>query len=97
MKPEPKFKPIHPEGAHYDHDCDACTFLGTWRGDAKHGAGIHDHDLYYCGGRWPTVIARCSSEGSDYMSGIVFRTHNPAIEEGCKRAEALGLNLKRGD
>ena len=48
----------------FEHDCDKCVFLGTYDGK----------DLYFCAktlsGR--TVIARSSSEGGDYMSGMVF-------------------------
>ena len=46
----------------FTHDCDACTFLGTY----------DEADLYHCGqgGRIPTVIARYSSEGPDYASGL---------------------------
>lgn len=51
----------------YEHDCTSCTFLGSHR----------DHDLYACesgcpGYAWPTVIARHSSEISDYMSGLTI-------------------------
>jgi len=50
----------------YHHDCDHCTFLGQyeWR--------QHTFDLYHCiqGGGLPTVIARFSSDGPDYESGI---------------------------
>jgi hypothetical protein len=45
----------------FKHDSDCCRFLA-------HGLGC---DLYYCGqSGHPTVIARQSSEPSDYMSGI---------------------------
>lgn len=50
------------ETPHYTHDCDNCTFLGN-NGRA---------DLYYCtqSGTRVTLIARYSSEGSDYISGL---------------------------
>ena len=56
----------------YNHDCMACTFLGYY----------HEYDLYYCpkqmiGGE--TVIAHCSDEGSDYLSGIGFAS--PYVDE----------------
>lgn len=46
----------------YTHDCEKCEYLGTY----------NDHDLYHCNkmGRLPTVIARRSSEPSDYLSGM---------------------------
>ena len=46
----------------YDHDCPDCAFLGTF--DNK--------DLYFCPRGLTTIIARNSSEGSDYQSGLVF-------------------------
>ena len=50
-----------PEGMapRFKHDCDQCVCLG------RHG----DADLYYCP-KGPTVIARYSDEGSDYVSGM---------------------------
>lgn len=55
MRSEPK----------YVHDCDRCAFLGNFRDGEWHW-----HDLYFC---WQygrgTVIARASSQGSDYVSG----------------------------
>lgn len=46
----------------YHHDCGSCTFLGTY----------NRYDLYHClqGDRLATVIARCSDEPSDYVSGL---------------------------
>lgn len=57
----------------YTHDCDKCTFLGsvTYPGPLADGTTpLRNADLYYCtnsieGG---TVIARESSEGSEYAS-----------------------------
>lgn len=48
----------------YTHDCDKCVYLGV--GDGA--------DLYYCSQRigFPTVIARYSSEESDYISGMAM-------------------------
>ncbi len=48
-------KPLH------EHDCDSCTFLGTW-----------DHyDLYHCSASdaVPTVIARWGP-AENYVSGL---------------------------
>lgn len=50
----------------YLHDCDSCIFLGNyiWKN--------REYDLYVCkqGRLWPTVIARFSSDGPDYISGL---------------------------
>jgi len=43
----------------YQHDCDACTFLGQRL----------NHDLYSCGtGERVSLIARYSDDGPDYKS-----------------------------
>jgi len=70
----------------YQHDCDACVFLGEHK----------KYDLYFCGGDWPTVIARYSSDGPDYTSGIAFKDHVEPIGEAFNRACERGL-LKRED
>jgi hypothetical protein len=49
----------------YIHDCDECVFLGTFEGN----------DLYRCGMPVETVIARRSSSGPDYSSGIEFAVY----------------------
>lgn len=60
----------------YAHDCDACAFLGRYL-DTSTGSKLEhadSYDLYYCHGeglRLPTVIARFSSRGPDYLSGLV--------------------------
>jgi hypothetical protein len=60
---------------HHVHDCDACTFLGSTRGEA---------DLYYCPqSDMPTVIVRYGSDGPDYESGM------PSYEFAQKHPEAL--------
>jgi hypothetical protein len=61
----------------YDHDCQACEFLGQYK----------EFDLYYCpqtkkedifGG---SVIARRSSKDSDYMSGDLLIVLKSAVNE----------------
>lgn len=47
----------------------------------------------------PTLIARWSSDGPDYSSGLCFgwiddRPHSPLVEAR-RRAEALGLDVRR--
>ena len=64
----------------YEHDCEGCIFLG------RHAAA----DLYYCPHE-PTVIARRSSEGGDYSSGLSFVGRHPALTEAYNRASARGL------
>ncbi len=69
------------ESPRFTHDCDSCTFLGTYE----------EHDLYFCP-REPTVIARASSEGPDYCSGIVSaRMGHPLLVEALYRARERGL------
>ena len=48
----------------FEHDCDACIFLGHYEG----------HDLWFCPREVAgyTVIARWSSDGPDYRSGAPF-------------------------
>lgn len=53
----------------WEHDCDCCLFLGTF----------NNADLYFCPSDMgiPTVIARLSSEPSDYASGeMIGRTES---------------------
>jgi hypothetical protein len=54
----------------FQHDCDACRFLGTVTGPNPYHAGLpYVWDLYFCersdGG---SVIARHSDEGCEYLS-----------------------------
>jgi hypothetical protein len=68
----------------FKHDCDCCTFLGN--------NTRNDMDLYYCPQSGsPTVIARYGDEGHEYMSGIVFKQHNPDIARAVELAEEKGL------
>jgi len=64
---------------HFEHDCNECEYLGSTTFPAPHYDRDNDKswtvqtqaDLYCCGERdilGPTVIARFSSEGSDYSS-----------------------------
>lgn len=54
-------------GPRFQHDCDSCEYLGQSDERAK-----RDYDLWYCarcdGG---SLIARRSSEGSDYASSPI--------------------------
>jgi len=43
----------------YTHDCDACTFLGTF----------FDHDVYHCGDTLSrSIVARYGNDGPEYAS-----------------------------
>jgi hypothetical protein len=59
----------------YEHDCRSCTFLGTTRVEpdwaGKEVNEVAWADWYGCtqGGKVPTIIARTSSQDSDYQSG----------------------------
>lgn len=64
------------------HDCDTCTFLGTFN---NHDLYVHTSDIH------PTVIARWSSDGPDYISVLVFADVHPELSEAKKRAIDLGL------
>lgn len=68
----------------FKHDCDKCEFLGTFEG----------HDLYVCLSKtraMSSIIARRSSEGSDYMSSIpehASRSSWSVMREAYARAQA---------
>lgn len=71
----------------YQHDCECCKYLGEFG----------PLDLYVHAGEGrlrslpQTVIARASSEGPDYQSGMCFAFGmNEALTEARRRAEAEG-------
>lgn len=64
----------------YEHDCKNCVFLGHYQGA----------DLYFCPRPWKTFIARYSSEGSEYDSGLDV-SENDFLIEAQRRAVDLGL------
>lgn len=77
----------------YLHDCTGCIFLGTyeWQGQK--------YDLYTCkqGMNWPTVIARYSSDGPDYLSGLEVAVHIEALAlNDADRTHPLVEAMKRG-
>lgn len=69
----------------FQHDCDGCTFLGTYQGS----------DLYACArnGVIDTVIHRFGNDGPEYGSGLLFAQRNliPELVEALRRAKALGM------
>lgn len=78
---DPSVAPLH------RHDCDCCHFLGRYR--TENG----EADLYAHPGKlMPTVIARFSSDGPDYSSGLCFAYgSSPNLSEARRRAELLGV------
>jgi hypothetical protein len=66
----------------YAHDCKNCKPLGEYS----------DVDLYFCDqdGNNPTVLARFSDHGPDYISGLTFAPTNLALNEAKKRAIEIG-------
>lgn len=66
----------------FTHDCPHCTFLGNF----------DKHDLYFCEQvSTPTVIARYSSYGPDYTSGLHGVDVDNCLAEAKRRAIARGL------
>jgi hypothetical protein len=81
----------------FEHDCDACTYLGRFEPTAHYSVA----DLYYCdhNSPFPTVIARISSRGPDYASGMPYSdSDRDNIEPLLVAArEAYRLGLDTGD
>jgi hypothetical protein len=65
----------------FKHDCNVCNFLGHFE----------NHDLYYCKNE-PTVIARFSSKGPDYSSGLVFADKD--VNKHLYKAKQLAIELR---
>lgn len=84
----------------YIHDCQQCRYLGPYK----------EYDLYVCSHKdqkIDTVVARYSSDGPEYYSGVnlvkLYRagkltsdvsTSTEALLEALVRAEYLGYTLK---
>lgn len=69
------------EDQRFEHDCPNCVFLGQY-GKA---------DLWVHPTEFQTVIARFSSEDSDYTSGLVFVPVDDDLKEAHRRAVERGL------
>lgn len=80
------------EGPLFEHDCGApcCTYLGT-RLITKGVSQPRMADLYYAAPE-QTTLARWSSEGSDYSSGVSDVT--AGLKEAGKIARRLNLTLR---
>jgi len=76
----------------YVHDCDRCTFLGR----ATCPTTGEEADLYYCPNPTfeATVIARWSSEGSEYSSGLCFGRPGTILGIAKERAAERGLDVR---
>lgn len=79
------------DGPQYEHDCDRCEFQGRYTYDAPMVNGTEELsvDLWYCPCADPdmggSVIARASSEGSDYGSSpvsIIESSYLPRSQAG---------------
>lgn len=69
----------------YEHDCNNCVYLG----DVFDSEIRKTVDLYFCAST-PTVIARYSSDGPEYISGIAF------VGSSVPLAVAFELAYRRG-
>lgn len=80
------------EEPNYTHDCDRCTFLGTY---VMSGS---NYDLYYHPGDEFTqsIVARYGEMGPEYISGITFARDQYDKKQGTPMAEAYKRALLRG-
>lgn len=66
------------------HDCDTCTFLGTY-----HGQDLYVHGTPENPSSGGSIIARYGSEGWEYSSGWVFgvkrENPHPELAEAARR------------
>jgi len=84
------------ESPHFQHDCAACTFLGSYEGS----------DLYHCPQHgFPTLIVRRSDVPQDYTSFLAeivrrdsrqFSSYLPGLVEALRRATSRNLALGGG-
>lgn len=70
------------EPSRYEHDCNSCKYLG------RH----EEYDLYFCSNE-PTVVARYSDHGPDYIAGLMFAKPdiNMALHEAKIRSIKYGF------
>jgi len=80
------------------HTCDSCRYLGTITDSQAEEDWMKDHpfDLFFCGGKHWTLIARFGEAG-DYFSGASFA--NPKNWDGKPRlilyeAAKLAIEMK---
>lgn len=79
-------------GPKFVHDCDRCTFLGG----ATCPETQAEADLYYCPNPCfeGTIIARWSSEGDNYSSGLCFGRPGTILGIAKERAAARGFDVR---
>jgi hypothetical protein len=74
----------------YQHDCEACTYLGRYA-----DAAGHISDLYFCiqglGAGLPTVVARHGDRGHEYTSGLAAADYVASLGAARDRAVERGL------
>lgn len=71
--------------ARYRHDCENdCLYLGPY---GEYDLYVHQDSGNYA----ETVIARKSSEPSDYVSGILAAKRYPELHEALKRSAYAGI------
>ncbi len=74
----------------YIHTCSECTFLGNYTYEVNNKPIIYD--LYFCIGKYPTVIYRYSSKPEEYSSGITIAL---ALEKSGNTLDPLVEALRR--
>ena len=77
----------------YEHDCDACIFLGRADGAAM-GWSVAEVDLYFCANSMfgPQYVMRYGDDGPEYCSGNVENDLTwPRSQEVYRRALERGL------
>jgi hypothetical protein len=74
----------------YQHDCDVCQFLGSYKHDEKW------YDLYYCercdDG---TVLARYGDDGPDYLSLMLHVLLYVGLKSDDPLVEAARRQIRR--
>ena len=76
----------------FQHDCENdCLFLGPFVHRGKY-VDLYVHQDAH--NKIDTVIARYSSEPSDYISGVLAVRHHPELLEALNRAKMFGLTEK---
>lgn len=88
----------------FTHDCGKCVYVGHTFGIVGDRQDLYYHHDDKCA-LLCTVIARWSSDGGDYSSGLSFVGHDPhlteayrlAFEKGHVDGSLLGLNKKDGE
>jgi hypothetical protein len=78
------------EGARYKHDCDRCVYIGGVT-QPSDGDNFGSEDRYYdiflhvAGSKWPTLLARYSNDGPNYLSQGIYTTDGELVEDFMER------------